>query len=58
MLGEDKDLELPIWIMLVIGICGIGFAYSIGDRKIEIDYSYSNAEYFDAVNRFALTVGF
>lgn len=37
---------------------GIGFAYSIGDRKIEIDYSYSNAEYFDAVNRFALTVGF
>jgi len=27
LLGEDKDLELPIWIMIAIGICGIGFAY-------------------------------
>lgn len=38
---------------------GIGLATSIiGDSKIKLDYSYSNTEYFDAVNRFAITVGF
>lgn len=37
---------------------GIGLGTSIGDRRIKIDYSYSNTKYFDAVNRFALTVGF
>ncbi len=37
---------------------GIGLGTSIGDSRIEIDYSYSHAKYFDSVNRFALNVGF
>ncbi len=37
---------------------GIGLGTSIGDSRIEIDYSYSHAKYFDAVNRFAISVGF
>lgn len=37
---------------------GIGLGTSIGGSRIEIDYSYSNTEYFDGVNRFALNVGF
>jgi K(+)-stimulated pyrophosphate-energized sodium pump len=27
LLERIKDLELPIWIMIAIGVCGIGFAY-------------------------------
>ena len=37
---------------------GIGLGTSLAGTRIEVDYSYSHTKYFDAVNRFALNVGF
>lgn len=37
---------------------GIGLSTSLSGLDVEVDYSYSNAKYFDGVNRFSLNVGF
>lgn len=37
---------------------GIGLRQELGGTVIEFDYSYSQAEFFDNVNRFALNVAF
>jgi hypothetical protein len=37
---------------------GIGLTPSVGNKKLEVNYSYSNFDVFDGVNRFSLVVSF
>lgn len=37
---------------------GLGVTHSFGGIKFDINYSYSNTEYFEGVNRFSLNVAF
>ncbi len=37
---------------------GIGLRQTVAGTRIAFDYSYSKAEFFDYVNRFALNVAF
>ena len=37
---------------------GLGFYYDISGVRVKADYSYSDMDFFDAVNRFTVGLGF